>query len=401
MGMLSSQVRGRLASEVGLAATLFIVIWAAAAEARTWRVEKGGSGDYSVIQDAIDIAANGDTIRIGPGQFTEYRIYVYSGNNWPVYANVLSGSLTIIGAGEGVTFIGADTPGTWSLGENAVGVLYSPAIAGSSLDVAAITFVDTNYGAYVQSGTFEFDQCSFLRVWRGVRFLASGTVRDCHFEAVTNCGVLGGYPAITLTIDGCSFSDCNVTFNLQLVSAAVVSNCDIRRCGSSGLFDQSAGSMRDCVVREMRTTGYGLEVYGPGSYTIADNSFDGGGFNVLFALGASNVLCERNVFSGSRDQAIHITSCTPRIRNNHILKNGGEAVLVRGFPQPPDLTIDVTGNYWGTASADSITAWIVDGNDPVVPPNPVVHGFVNFEPFSSVPVGEEKNTLGGVKALFR
>ena len=36
--------------------------------ARTWRVEKDGSGDFTVIQDAVDAAAAGDTIRIGPGR---------------------------------------------------------------------------------------------------------------------------------------------------------------------------------------------------------------------------------------------------------------------------------------------------------------------------------------------
>lgn len=147
--------------------------------------------------------------------------------------------------------------------------------------------------------------------------------------------------------------------------------------------------------------GYGLEVYGPGSYTITDNQFDGGGINIMFALGASNVVCERNVFSGSRYQAISITSCTPRIRDNHILKGRGKSVLVGGFPQPPNRTIDMTGNYWGTAVADSISAWITDGNDPVVPPFLPIHGFVDYTPFSSVPVETERSSLGDVKALFR
>lgn len=89
------------------------------------------------------------------------------------------------------------------------------------------------------------------------------------------------------------------------------------------------------------------------------------------------------------------------MRENHILKYRGEAVLVNGFPQPPNLTIDMTGNYWGTAIADSISAWIIDGNDPVIPPRLPIHGFVDFEPFSSVPVETEKTSMGNVKAYFR
>ncbi len=46
---------------------------AQASEARTWHVEKDGTGDFSVIYEAEDAAAAGDTILIGPGRFEEYR----------------------------------------------------------------------------------------------------------------------------------------------------------------------------------------------------------------------------------------------------------------------------------------------------------------------------------------
>lgn len=385
----------------GLLAVLCFLLWSSAAESRTWRVEKGGSGDFTVIQDAVDAAASGDTIRVGPGRFADYRTYVYAGNNWHVYANVLLGSLTIIGSGEGVTFIGADTPGTWGLGANAIGLLFWPPNSGHTLHVAAVTFSDTNYGTYVQAGTCAFELCGFVRVWAGVWALTSGIVRASRFVDVSNTGIFGVNPATWFVVDGCSFLNCHGTFNFQLVAAVTVAACEIQGCGSTGLFDRSAGSMRNCEVQGVPLTGYGLEVYGPGSYTIADNSFDGGGFNIVLALGASNVVCERNVFSGSRDEAVNITGCTPRFRNNHILKHGGVAVRVGGFMQPPDMTIDMSGNYWGTTSADSISAWIIDGNDPVVPPYLPIHGFVNFEPFSSVPVPTEKKSVGNVKAMFR
>ncbi len=385
----------------GLSVLLFLLVWGAAVEARTWRVEKDGSGDYSVIQDAVDASASGDTIRIGPGRFSEYRTYVYSGNDWNIYANVRSGSLTIVGAGEGVTFIGPEVPGTWGPNSNTAGVSYVPIVAGSSLSITSLNVGDTTYGAAIEAGTFSVEQCGFLRVYDGVATLVSGVVRECHFESVGDWGVLGWSPAALLSIDSCTFWLCHGTFNVQLIAAVSVANCDIRGCGSAGIFDRSAGSMRNCVMRDVPSNGYGLEVYGPGSYTIVDNSFDGGGINITFALGASNVVCERNVLSRSREEAISITSCTPRIRGNHILKGDGKAVLVRGFSQPPDRTIDMTGNYWGTAIGDSISAWVIDGNDPVVPPYLPIHGFVNYAPFSSVPVETARSSLGDVKALFR
>ena len=39
---------------------------------RTWVVELDGSGDFTVIQDAVDAAADGDTIFIGPGHHTAW-----------------------------------------------------------------------------------------------------------------------------------------------------------------------------------------------------------------------------------------------------------------------------------------------------------------------------------------
>jgi hypothetical protein len=56
----------------------------------------------------------------------------------------------------------------------------------------------------------------------------------------------------------------------------------------------------------------------------------------------------------------------------------------------------MTGNYWGTDSADSISAWILDGND-----DSSVHAFVDFEPFSATPLPTERRSLGSVKSLYK
>ena len=37
----------------------------------TWTVEKDGSGEFTVIQDALDVAAVGDTVLIGEGTYDE------------------------------------------------------------------------------------------------------------------------------------------------------------------------------------------------------------------------------------------------------------------------------------------------------------------------------------------
>ena len=72
----------RLAPTMALLAILAVAVFSPVeTSATTWHVEKDGSGDYAVIQDAIDAAAAGDTIRIGPGRFEDYSVYSYPGGD--------------------------------------------------------------------------------------------------------------------------------------------------------------------------------------------------------------------------------------------------------------------------------------------------------------------------------
>ena len=48
-------------------------------QAATWTVEKDGSGDFTVIQDAVNAASGGDTILIGPGRYAETRPFSLPG----------------------------------------------------------------------------------------------------------------------------------------------------------------------------------------------------------------------------------------------------------------------------------------------------------------------------------
>ena len=384
----------------GLPVALLVTLLASSSEARTWRVEKDGSGDFAVLQDAVDAAASGDTLRLGPGRFSDYADYESAGNIWHIYAHCRRGTLTVIGAGEGDTFVGPETPDTWEQGDLVIGLLFWPAGGMDALRLSLLTFTDSITGVYVQYGASTVEQCTFERLRYGVRAYAPCTISNCTFENVWQYGVIAFSSATSVLIERCFFKSSRVPFALQLVASAGVLNSGIQSCLSAGIFDRSAGYMRDCTVGLDSPTGgdCGLEVWGSGSYTITDNTFEGGCFNIVFGMGASNVTCERNVFSGSRDEAIRIGNCTPRIRNNDILKGGGVAVRLDGFPQLPDRIVDMTDNYWGTTSADSISAWIIDGHDAT---NPPMHGFVDFEPYSSVSVPIQRKSLGDVKAMFR
>lgn len=380
--------------------TLIMILMCAAscAAARTLTVRKDGTGDFATIQNAVDVAANGDTIRIGPGRFTEYTTHVYSGNNWYAYAHVVLGSLTIIGSGDGITYIGPESPGMWNFEDYSVGILYFPLQSSDRLRVTGVSFVDVRYGQWIQTGSCAIDHCGFQRIFKGIMSFGSSDVRNCRFSSGTNIDVLVLSPATSVLIQQCEFTQSYLPFNLQLIPSMLVEDCVMTQCVNSGIIDRSAGAMRRCNVTGSQ---WGLLVYGTGVVQISDNVFNGTNSNISFALGAGNVDCERNVFSGSTREAVNISNCTPRFRGNHILKGTGKSVRLDGFPQLPSRYVDMTGNYWGTASADSISAWIIDGSDPVAPPNLPIYGFVSFEPFSSVPTGTDRKSLGGVKALFR
>ena len=66
--MLSEQTTRNLTMTFAVGALFCTVLLA---HASTWHVERDGSGDFTTIQPAVDASAPGDTIHIGPGEYTE------------------------------------------------------------------------------------------------------------------------------------------------------------------------------------------------------------------------------------------------------------------------------------------------------------------------------------------
>jgi hypothetical protein len=105
---------------------------------------------------------------------------------------------------------------------------------------------------------------------------------------------------------------------------------------------------------------------------------------------------DNNLFSGGSYATIRCSGSSIALHGNHILNAGGYSVLLQAFPNPPDVIIDLSNNYWGTTDTDTINAWIWDGND-----TPYIHAFVQYEPFANAPIGTEQQSWGRVKALYR
>lgn len=104
-------MRLRVVKWVGpvLLVLLLIATLNSSTQARTWRVWKDGSGDYTVIQDAVDAAAPGDTVLIGPGRYTESSVFPYDGEGI-----------------EGETFVGIDKDDLTLMGVHRDSVVIGP-----------------------------------------------------------------------------------------------------------------------------------------------------------------------------------------------------------------------------------------------------------------------------------
>jgi len=94
---------------------LLAVLLATQSIAATYRVELDGSADFTNLQPAVDAAATGDTIQIGPGRWDQYVMYEAPGWTDQVVVAVDYKNLTLIGSGQDVTYLGPEVaPTEWN-----------------------------------------------------------------------------------------------------------------------------------------------------------------------------------------------------------------------------------------------------------------------------------------------
>ena len=79
---------------------------AGGAWARTWRVEKDGSADFTVIQDAVDAAAPGDTVLVGPGRYDDFQPVEVVGGIVESVAYMTKNDITLRGTDRDAVIVG-------------------------------------------------------------------------------------------------------------------------------------------------------------------------------------------------------------------------------------------------------------------------------------------------------
>lgn len=377
---------------------LLLAMDAVTAEARTWNVRKDGTGDYMVIQEAVDHAAAGDTVRIGPGRYEEkrpYTSYPPTTDKWTfeVYVAVDVSDLTLIGAGADQTIIGPPAR-IWQSPQQPKIICALSRV--SRLVVEDLALENVCNGVYRdQGGTLTMRRCTVDGCDGGVvSWSEQGTyLEDCQFTNNANKGILAWGPAARVNIQRCLFVGSGTYLDQAL--DGVVSNCRFEG-GTTGCtyVHASTGTVSNCTFTGIQNVAV---VVGSRSIVeLLDNALLSGDTNLQARDTGTVVTGSGNVLSGGSFSTIRISNSTVQMQGSHILHGAGPSVYLEGFPSAPIETMDLTNNYWGTTSADSIASWIYDGHD-----NPAIYGYVQFEPYSAGVIPTEKKSLGGVKRLFR
>lgn len=406
-GGLGQNRRNRSTDIMTILAILLIggaaVLVSTTANARVWRVEKDGSGDFLVIQSAVDAAASGDTIRVGRGRFDEKQLVSCPG--WTEYVRILitKPDLTIIGSGT-ETIVGQETPYDPSQGFD-IGIAASTYWTNHALRVRDIVFINMCYGVNSADITLDiagciFTGCRYAILTDGVRadvytcrfegaapygisiacFNQTGTiVRDCRFDAVEELPhrINVGFDWCNeIVVENCDFNGGDLGVGFGFPSSGIV-----RRCSFNGQFrysmyvtDASTVVIEDC---EILNSTMGIRVVNPEAVLTV----------------------QRCVIADVQDCSVLIEATSPQtvVTNCDLDKGARYAVRTRElFDTYPTYYIDFRNNYWGTDSPDSIRSWIYDQNDGLT-----TNYVIRYSPFRGESTPTETATWGAVKSLFR
>jgi hypothetical protein len=369
-----------------------------AARAATFRVMQDGSGDYTDIQVAVDAAAPGDTIRIGPGQWTAFHSHHIPGWSEPIQAIAFDWNgrnLTFIGSGPDETVLG---PSADPNDSHYNGIM----TLGSRDVVIGLTIVGVYSGIYDGEGGILLSSCWFGECSAGLyTFSPEGaTVTGCTF---TDCGegILCLDDGNNVHVSDCTFSRCWESVNLQGAWQAnySVTDCTFTQGKTAVQVLYGRATIQNCHATAM--TGGG-EIHEGVFHVLfyADANLENCSAQslgiALFVADHGRVTGTNLVFDAEYGGILTRGDSSISIHQSHLLNGGGHTVEAIYYSCPDSTHLDLTSNYWRTTDVAQIESWIFV--DQAHGPNCVV---VDYLPLADGPVQARKETWGGIKALFR
>jgi len=377
-----------------------VVLLSASASARTWVVEKDGSGDFTVIQEAVDAASSGDVIEIGVGRYDEFQT-VQSGTVWFDLHIIVpeNTTMTFVGAGVDQTIIGPEDAGIHSNRTYGIG-----GIDGVGLTVSGLSIENCNkYSIGISSGYLYASSCRFFygsepTSWTEAingGFTEGARIENCTFDGFFQ-GITSVNSPAGVTVSDCQFVDCltglyswtsnssdvnisdcvfdclNVGFVYLGGAGGIAERCVLTDCIMS-ISDCGEAEINDCeVIRD--DGGYALRLTNNDPVTLINNLFQSNGPVIQLASYGLGTF-----------------------RDNHFLRTGTDYwIQTSTHSSFHDHIIDFSGNWWGTTAVEEIAEGIWDCED-----FDTAYNCVIFEPIADGPVSVEAHSLSGVKDLFR
>ncbi len=365
------------------------------AEARTWRVELNGSGDFTDIQPAVEASADGDTILIGPGRFDQLHPCVAPAWTEDAIVAVVQDNLTFIGSGANLTVIGM----TEYYGSDFDAPKGFCSVESYSATIKDLTIENIETGIYWWRGVLSVENCvirgSHASFNAAAIFVDGGRFLNCRFEFGGNSIALFCSYTDSLDVVDCIFDGWGQGFTTGAsVGFVSFSDCTFNGNRAALAYDfGSSGEIRNTTI----TNSFSSSLFMVGNVTVdlSNVHITGGEIGILVAS-SSTLTCTSVVVEGTSSEAFNISSnSSVLVNNSHILPSSGLGVMASAY-FGDQFNLDFSGNYWGTTDADSIATMIHDSQD-----DPSIHCTVQFEPFASGPVSTEKKSLGSLKAMFR
>ncbi|MCK9996456.1 MAG: hypothetical protein KAH56_09315 [Candidatus Krumholzibacteria bacterium] len=365
-------------------------------------MEQDGSGDFSDIQDAVDVAATGDTILIGPGNYNQlHEIQIPAwGVPTKVVVSVDVEGLVFIGAGRDQVIVGPDEFDPTDMSMMAGPMGFFGGYLAQAWSVEGITIHNMYFGIYTY-GRLALISCRSQDLYGTgiITFASQGLISDnCIFQNNRDGGIGGIGPATGFSIVNSEFRNSQLYFqNCQDISISQCSHFgDYSQAGMSGIsFDYSSGTIRSCTGEGFG--GSALGAMGHSNMQVLDCNFQSFGGGVV-ATEESVVVVENSIISGGQFSTFSLYSgAQVTVNGSHIIRTNGNYVKCQHFTGAP-MALDFAHNFWGTSDLDTIAAYIWDGND-----DPGLSVIIDYDPISEVPLpveGQEKS-FGGLKAMFR
>jgi len=366
------------------------------AQARTIRVELDGSGDTTSLETAELQASPGDTIQIGPGTWNEdYTWSTLDGQVVQALLGVNTDSLTIRGAGEGLTILGIDDGD-----RSRFGITIREDV--SALVVEDLVIRGMSSALANRGGAISLERVAMEHSLNGV-LISTGSMSafDCRFVDIQGRGipVLGATEFVRVASS--EFTRVEIAIQVNPAIYAEVAECTFADCGAGIIAD---GATIDVDRVAMTNVQQALTVRRPsGVLNVTSAEVHGVGFAAVFCTNGAYANVVSSSFTDTVGPAIVLEIGAVMQMNDCdiIPRHDEDFIRVSSYPDEPVTVFNFENNYWGTTDRQEIANRIKDGNDP--PPNPAVtiHAVVDFEPFQLLPVSNEDQSFGGFKGRFR